>query len=147
MLTVTVPADDGRIPPAAMRRALLGFLVVPAIAAAACGGSRAPNETRNDRHGPAPGAGHLTNASRGALAAITPRVVDVHVEAVLVGAVADAPEACAELAALWAAQVADRHARRLRIRSTVFACDTQDQSHQPVGATPGWASASAGRPE
>ena len=55
----------------------------------------------------------LGGVARRALAPVRARVVDVHVEPVLVAGVADVAELRAEVTAVRAAEVADRHARRV----------------------------------
>jgi hypothetical protein len=67
----------------------------------------------------------LRSVARRFLALVRARVVDVHVEAVLVTGVADVSELGAKVASMRTAEVADRHPGRARIRPTVLARDPQ----------------------
>src|SRR5215210_3841510 len=68
------------------------------------------------------------------LPAVGARVVDVHVEPVLMARVADVAEAGAEVAAVRAAEVAGQEALREWMRRVEVARDGQDGAHEPVRA-------------
>ena len=71
------------------------------------------------------------------LATVGARVVDVDVEPVLVGGVADpATHFGAEVAAVAQAQIADPHPWRVRVPAGELAQDPQRRPHQVVGAPP-----------
>jgi hypothetical protein len=65
---------------------------------------------------------------------ILARVVDVHVEAVLVRRVPDAAEAGAEVAALRTREVADDDARGARVSRRVRVRHLEDDANEVVGA-------------
>ena len=76
----------------------------------------------------------LGDSARAPARAVAARVVDVGVEAVLVRDVAERAVAAAEVAAVRAAEVADQHRRRLRVRGGVLARDAQQHADEVVGA-------------
>ena len=81
----------------------------------------------------------LARLPRRALAAVAARVVDVHVEPVLVREVTDAPEARSEVPATGAAEVAHGEPWRARKIGGVAVGGDEDQAHETVGpvAAPG----------
>jgi ParB-like chromosome segregation protein Spo0J len=76
----------------------------------------------------------LGGVAGGPFLAVRARIVDVHVEAVLVAGVADVAELRAEVASLRAAEVAHRHPRGARMRAPVFASHAQDGADQTTRA-------------
>jgi hypothetical protein len=71
----------------------------------------------------------LRRVSRCPLAPVRARVIDVCVEPVLMAGVPDGPEPGAKVAAARAAQVADRHTRRARMRPAIPARDSDQHPH------------------
>lgn len=76
----------------------------------------------------------LAHRAGRSLPAIPSRVVDVHVEPVLVRGVSDDAEPRPEVAALWTTQIAHAHPGSPRMLSGVPAHDPEHGAHETVGA-------------
>ena len=76
----------------------------------------------------------LVHRQRRPLGPASKRVVDVHVEAALVGGVPDRPELGAEVAAVRPAQIADAHPRGARMGGRVGVDHAQRGAHEVVGS-------------